>query len=323
MMKVKIHKTKPVGELVNGHIWAREAGKPLYAIPVEGEPEHPMRVNIGRVMGKNVDKIEYAEGNVLAYVGRARVYLPAKEETNYREYPPTEGVPLDINVDALKTLLPAAATEEYSAVFRGVQFEPDGTCVATDGFRLHLAKECFTLGDNSPLKRNVVINAKHLKAIYKSQLTWVDHPKWPVFGEAHGVKVYAEALEGVFPDYMRLVATPEKERAELPPIKEWSPVDALTDAKQAGAAFIRWTPSKTILYDSLNGGVGETIGTLDIRSPFDTDVQFDLRYLMEAVAHVGEDAKVFTLNPGEYHVSGFTLESSDSLKYAVVMPMRI
>jgi len=91
-----------------------------------------------------------------------------------------------------------AAKEEYRAIFRGVQFEPDNV-KSTNGFMLYM------LYTKTPAVKPVVVDAKALNIFKRLRPLEYGFTKHHMVVRGKDFVAWAEYMEGVFPDVERII----------------------------------------------------------------------------------------------------------------------
>jgi DNA polymerase III subunit beta len=114
--------------------------------------------------------------------------------------------PLDLA--AIASVLPATSKDQARPILTGVLFEPDGTVVGTDSYRLHVATQ---VGDFDPTGRAVpfrrmLVPAVALAAVVKrgGPVTMRQHPEG-VLIEGDGISWEVRCIDGEFPNYKQLI----------------------------------------------------------------------------------------------------------------------
>ncbi|GIW25732.1 DNA polymerase III subunit beta [Meiothermus sp.] len=226
---------------------------------------------------------------------------------------------------ALTRVRYAASTEEYRAIFRGVQLEmsPQGLrAVASDGYRLaryDLPMELST--------RKLVIPAKSADEIVR---VFKDAPGEVAFAVGEGtltlvgenLRMAVKLMEGEFPDYARVIPQSFVLEATLPAeaLREsLKRVAVLSDRNNHRVNLLFEGGKLTINAEGDYGQGREELGTQASGEP-QLMVAYNAQYLIEALAPIEGAVRIRLSGP----TSPSVVQAVEDTGYlAVVVPLRV
>lgn len=276
-------------------------------------------------------KLVVKEGNL-----RARLDL-ARFDNGFPAEPLPDGFQPGVRtrrvefVQALRRVLYAVSNEQHRAIFRGVQVElrPSGRgrVVASDGYRLAMAE--FPLEGAEALEPVARVLQKGplsnlialLEELEEDTLELVPAPGrlWILAGEH---RLLQRAMAGEFPDYERVIpkqfpfsatVTVGEVRRALRRIQPFASAGYRLDLRPVAMGF-----EASVLGDF--GGASEVIPAQTQGEPF--PLSFNLRYLMEALSPLEDEAEVRLEFSGADTPA--LVRPLDGTPYqAVVVPLRV
>jgi DNA polymerase-3 subunit beta len=278
--------------------------------------------------------LESASGRLLLRAGKSRFTLqtlPAEDFPLVQESP-TYGPAFSVPQKVLKALLGqvsfAMAVQDIRYYLNGILFVAEGrqlTLVATDGHRLALASAAL---DVDVPKQEVILPRKtvlELQRLLSDQdgaieMRFAANQAKFSFG---GMEFVTKLVEGKFPDYNRVIPRAHRNVIVLgraPLLASLQRAAIMTSDKFKG---VRLHLEPGLLQVAANNAdQEEAVDELDIEYSGDViDIGFNVSYLIEALANMGQDLVRIELQDGNSSAL-VTIPDDDRFKY-VVMPMRI
>ncbi|MFN3610768.1 DNA polymerase III subunit beta [Tepidimonas sp.] len=278
--------------------------------------------------------LESAGGRLLLKAGKSRFTLqtlPAEDFPLVQESP-TYGPAFSVPQKVLKALLGqvsfAMAVQDIRYYLNGILFVAEGrqlTLVATDGHRLALASAAL---DVDVPKQEVILPRKtvlELQRLLSDQdgaieMRFAANQAKFSFG---GMEFVTKLVEGKFPDYNRVIPRAHRNVIVLgraPLLASLQRAAIMTSDKFKG---VRLHLEPGLLQVAANNAdQEEAVDELDIEYSGDViDIGFNVSYLIEALANMGQDLVRIELQDGNSSAL-VTIPDDDRFKY-VVMPMRI
>ena len=243
------------------------------------------------------DNLEFSRGKIT-------VRVPLREEIEDHPPHPTNApsaMPWEPGIMGVRT---AASGEDYRAVFRGVQFEPERV-VASDGFRL------YAMDTKTPAEKPTVIGAKALDVLkaLKPERYWFADSGMYAAGEDWAA--YVPAMEGEYPDYMRVVPEKVLEPAVQVVAEDWR--ELLKTANQTNPDR---DPHRLDLHT--DGSVShEQIHIEGVFSPLPVEQAYNGKYLLDALEFTGDGSELLLSGP-----QSPTLVRNGN-RWAVIVPLRV
>lgn len=236
--------------------------------------------------------------------GKITVRVPLLDEVEEHAPLPTDApnaMPWEPGIMGVRE---AASGEDYRAIFRGVQFEP-GRIVASDGYRL------LAVDTPTPAERPTVIEATALDVLkqLKPERYWFAGGGMYASGEDWAA--YVPAMEGEYPNYMRVVPKEVLEPAVQIVAEDWR--ELLKTANQTNPDRY---PHRLDLHT--DGSVShEQIHIEDVFSPLPVQQAYNGKYLLEALLFTGDGSKLLLSGP-----QARTLVRNGG-RWAVIVPLRV
>ena len=248
-------------------------------------------------VGTTEDNLEFSRGKIT-------VRIPLLDEAEDHTPLPTDApsaMPWEPGIMGVRE---AASGEDYRAIFRGVQFEPE-RIVASDGFRL------FAMDTPTPAEKPTVIEAVALDMLkqLKPERYWFADDGMYAAGEDWAA--YVPAMGGEYTDYMRVVPKEVLKPAVRVVSEDWR--ELLKTANQTNPDR---DPHRLDLH--ADGSVShEQIHIEGVFSPLPVEQSYNGKYLLEAL--------VFTGNGSELLLSGPQAPTlvRNSNRWAVIVPLRV
>ena len=278
--------------------------------------------------------VESSQDKLVLKGGKSRFTLqtlPAEDFPLVQEsasFGPTFSVPQKTLKSLLGQVAFAMAVQDIRYYLNGILFVAEGqqlSLVATDGHRLAFASA--TLDVEVPkqeviLPRKTVIELQRLlsDADGAIEMCFANNQAKFSFG---AMEFVTKLVEGKFPDYNRVIPKNHKNSVTLgraPLLASLQRTAIMTSDKFKG---VRLSIEPGLLrVASNNAEQEEAVDELDIDYGGDTiDIGFNVTYLIDALASMGQDMVKVDLQDGNSSVL-ITIPENDSFKY-VVMPMRI
>jgi len=195
----------------------------------------------------------------------------------------------------------ASSNQDYRAVFRGVQFEPN-RIVAADGFRLH------AMDVKTPARSAIIIEGRLLDALNRLRPTRYWFGEHGMYAAGEDWVAFAPSMGDVYPDYMRVVPSEFIEPEVRLIADDW--LESLKTAAQTvdsenGYVFIGEDGS--IFHDRIE--VEGVFSRMPVKQAYNA------KYLMEALIFTGgREATLMTSGP-----TGYTLVRGGD-RWAVLRP---
>ncbi len=284
--------------------------------------------------GDQTVSVESSQDKLVLKGGKSRFTLqtlPAEDFPLVQEsasFGPTFSVPQKTLKSLLGQVAFAMAVQDIRYYLNGILFVAEGqqlSLVATDGHRLAFASA--TLDVEVPkqeviLPRKTVIELQRLlsDADGAIEMCFANNQAKFSFG---AMEFVTKLVEGKFPDYNRVIPKNHKNSVTLgraPLLASLQRTAIMTSDKFKG---VRLSIEPGLLrVASNNAEQEEAVDELDIDYGGDTiDIGFNVTYLIDALASMGQDMVKVDLQDGNSSVL-ITIPENDSFKY-VVMPMRI
>ena len=284
--------------------------------------------------GDQTVSVESSQDKLVLKGGKSRFTLqtlPAEDFPLVQEsasFGPTFSVPQKTHKSLLGQVAFAMAVQDIRYYLNGILFVAEGqqlSLVATDGHRLAFASA--TLDVEVPkqeviLPRKTVIELQRLlsDADGAIEMCFANNQAKFSFG---AMEFVTKLVEGKFPDYNRVIPKNHKNSVTLgraPLLASLQRTAIMTSDKFKG---VRLSIEPGLLrVASNNAEQEEAVDELDIDYGGDTiDIGFNVTYLIDALASMGQDMVKVDLQDGNSSVL-ITIPENDSFKY-VVMPMRI
>lgn len=241
------------------------------------------------------------------------------------DHPDAEKIPASGLAQAITRVRYAASTEEYRAIFRGVQLEFSATglrSVASDGFRLAR----YDLPLNLSSKKLVIParSADEVVRVFKDAsgevALSVNEGTLTLVGDA--VKMSVKLMEGEFPDYARVIPQSFVLEAALS-------AEALRESlKRVAVLSDRNNHRVNLLFNGhkldidAEGDYGRGREELTVEGNGETQlmVAYNAQYLIEALTPIEGMVRIRLSGP----TSPSTVQSVDDPGYlAVVVPLRV
>ena len=284
--------------------------------------------------GDQTVSVESSQDKLVLKGGKSRFTLqtlPAEDFPLVQEsasFGPTFSVPQKTLKGLMGQVAFAMAVQDIRYYLNGILFVAEGkqlSLVATDGHRLAFASA--TLDVEVPkqeviLPRKTVIELQRLlsDADGAIEMCFANNQAKFSFG---AMEFVTKLVEGKFPDYNRVIPKNHKNSVTLgraPLLASLQRTAIMTSDKFKG---VRLSIEPGLLrVASNNAEQEEAVDELDIDYGGDTiDIGFNVTYLIDALASMGQDMVKVDLQDGNSSVL-ITIPENDSFKY-VVMPMRI
>jgi DNA polymerase-3 subunit beta len=223
----------------------------------------------------------------------------------------------------------AAADENQGRpILSGVLFKYDGerlTTVATDTHRLALRnKELPSLGDSVEfvLPKRALGVIKRLPVGDETELK-ITFSKRQLSVETEGARIVSQLLEDSYPQYERVIPKEFTRRWVFDAEQFTSALKrASILAKESGFRGVFASEGDKVLLKVRSEGVGEGTEEIDVvKEGEDTEIAFNLRYLLDAVDPIEGEGVVLEITESERPA---VLRGSDSPEYfCVIMPMAL
>ena len=284
--------------------------------------------------GDQTVSVEASQDKLVLKGGKSRFTLqtlPAEDFPLVQEsasFGPTFSVPQKTLKGLMNQVAFAMAVQDIRYYLNGILFVAEGqqlSLVATDGHRLAFASA--TLDVQVPkqeviLPRKTVIELQRLlsDADATIDMCFANNQAKFSFG---AMEFVTKLVEGKFPDYNRVIPKNHKNSVTLgraPLLASLQRTAIMTSDKFKG---VRLSVAPGLLrVASNNAEQEEAVDELDIDYSGDSiDIGFNVTYLIDALASMGQDMVKVELSDGNSSAL-LTIPGNDSFKY-VVMPMRI
>ena len=284
--------------------------------------------------GDQTVSVESSQDKLVLKGGKSRFTLqtlPAEDFPLVQEsasFGPTFSVPQKTLKGLMNQVAFAMAVQDIRYYLNGILFVAEGkqlSLVATDGHRLAFASA--TLDVEVPkqeviLPRKTVIELQRLlsDADGAIEMCFANNQAKFSFG---AMEFVTKLVEGKFPDYNRVIPKNHKNSITLgraPLLASLQRTAIMTSDKFKG---VRLNVEPGLLrVASTNAEQEEAVDELDIDYSGDSiDIGFNVTYLIDALASMGQDMVKVDLQDGNSSAL-ITIPENDSFKY-VVMPMRI
>ncbi|MEW6694843.1 MAG: DNA polymerase III subunit beta [Pseudomonadota bacterium] len=278
--------------------------------------------------------LESAGGRLLLKAGKSRFTLqtlPAEDFPLVQESPtfgPAFAVPQKVLKGLLGQVSFAMAVQDIRYYLNGILFVAEGrqlTLVATDGHRLALASAELDVEvprQEVILPRKTVLELQRLLSDQDGaiEMRFAANQAKFAFG---GMEFVTKLVEGKFPDYNRVIPRAHRNVVVLgraPLLASLQRAAIMTSDKFKG---VRLHLEPGLLQVAANNAdQEEAVDELDIEYSGDViDIGFNVTYLIEALANMGQDLVRIDLQDGNASAL-ITVPGDEHFKY-VVMPMRI
>ena len=278
--------------------------------------------------------VEASQDKLVLKGGKSRFTLqtlPAEDFPLVQEsasFGPTFSVPQKTLKGLMNQVAFAMAVQDIRYYLNGILFVAEGkqlSLVATDGHRLAFASA--TLDVEVPkqeviLPRKTVIELQRLLSDADGAIEMCFANNQAKFGFG-AMEFVTKLVEGKFPDYNRVIPKNHKNSITLgraPLLASLQRTAIMTSDKFKG---VRLNVEPGLLrVASTNAEQEEAVDELDIDYSGDSiDIGFNVTYLIDALASMGQDMVKVDLQDGNSSAL-ITIPENDSFKY-VVMPMRI
>ena len=284
--------------------------------------------------GDQTVSVESSQDKLVLKGGKSRFTLqtlPAEDFPLVQEsasFGPTFSVPQKTLKGLMGQVAFAMAVQDIRYYLNGILFVAEGkqlSLVATDGHRLAFASA--TLDVEVPkqeviLPRKTVIELQRLLSDADGAIEMCFANNQAKFGFG-AMEFVTKLVEGKFPDYNRVIPKNHKNSVTLgraPLLASLQRTAIMTSDKFKG---VRLSVEPGLLrVASTNAEQEEAVDELDIDYSGDNiDIGFNVTYLIDALASMGQDMVKVELQDGNSSAL-LTIPENDSFKY-VVMPMRI
>ena len=284
--------------------------------------------------GDQTVSVESSQDKLVLKGGKSRFTLqtlPAEDFPLVQEsasFGPTFSVPQKTLKGLMNQVAFAMAVQDIRYYLNGILFVAEGkqlSLVATDGHRLAIASA--TLDVEVPkqeviLPRKTVIELQRLLSDADGAIEMCFANNQAKFGFG-AMEFVTKLVEGKFPDYNRVIPKNHKNSITLgraPLLASLQRTAIMTSDKFKG---VRLNVEPGLLrVASTNAEQEEAVDELDIDYSGDSiDIGFNVTYLIDALASMGQDMVKVDLQDGNSSAL-ITIPENDSFKY-VVMPMRI
>ena len=284
--------------------------------------------------GDQTVSVESSQDKLVLKGGKSRFTLqtlPAEDFPLVQEsasFGPTFSVPQKTLKGLMNQVAFAMAVQDIRYYLNGILFVAEGkqlSLVATDGHRLAFASA--TLDVEVPkqeviLPRKTVIELQRLLSDADGAIEMCFANNQAKFGFG-AMEFVTKLVEGKFPDYNRVIPKNHKNSITLgraPLLASLQRTAIMTSDKFKG---VRLNVEPGLLrVASTNAEQEEAVDELDIDYSGDSiDIGFNVTYLIDALASMGQDMVKVDLQDGNSSAL-ITIPENDSFKY-VVMPMRI
>ena len=284
--------------------------------------------------GDQTVRVESSQDKLVLKGGKSRFTLqtlPAEDFPLVQEsasFGPTFSVPQKTLKGLMNQVAFAMAVQDIRYYLNGILFVAEGkqlSLVATDGHRLAFASA--TLDVEVPkqeviLPRKTVIELQRLLSDADGAIEMCFANNQAKFGFG-AMEFVTKLVEGKFPDYNRVIPKNHKNSITLgraPLLASLQRTAIMTSDKFKG---VRLNVEPGLLrVASTNAEQEEAVDELDIDYSGDSiDIGFNVTYLIDALASMGQDMVKVDLQDGNSSAL-ITIPENDSFKY-VVMPMRI
>ena len=284
--------------------------------------------------GDQTVSVESSQDKLVLKGGKSRFTLqtlPAEDFPLVQEsasFGPTFSVPQKTLKGLMNQVAFAMAVQDIRYYLNGILFVAEGkqlSLVATDGHRLAFASA--TLDVEVPkqeviLPRKTVIELQRLLSDADGAIEMCFANNQAKFGFG-AMEFVTKLVEGKFPDYNRVIPKNHKNSITLgraPLLASLQRTAIMTSDKFKG---VRLSMEPGLLrVASTNAEQEEAVDELDIDYSGDSiDIGFNVTYLIDALASMGQDMVKVELQDGNSSAL-ITIPENDSFKY-VVMPMRI
>ena len=284
--------------------------------------------------GDQTVSVESSQDKLVLKGGKSRFTLqtlPAEDFPLVQEsasFGPTFSVPQKTLKGLMNQVAFAMALQDIRYYLNGILFVAEGkqlSLVATDGHRLAFASA--TLDVEVPkqeviLPRKTVIELQRLLSDADGAIEMCFANNQAKFGFG-AMEFVTKLVEGKFPDYNRVIPKNHKNSITLgraPLLASLQRTAIMTSDKFKG---VRLNVEPGLLrVASTNAEQEEAVDELDIDYSGDSiDIGFNVTYLIDALASMGQDMVKVDLQDGNSSAL-ITIPENDSFKY-VVMPMRI
>ena len=284
--------------------------------------------------GDQTVSVESSQDKLVLKGGKSRFTLqtlPAEDFPLVQEsasFGPTFSVPQKTLKGLMNQVAFAMAVQDIRYYLNGILFVAEGkqlSLVATDGHRLAFASA--TLDVEVPkqeviLPRKTVIELQRLLSDAEGAIEMCFANNQAKFGFG-AMEFVTKLVEGKFPDYNRVIPKNHKNSITLgraPLLASLQRTAIMTSDKFKG---VRLNVEPGLLrVASTNAEQEEAVDELDIDYSGDSiDIGFNVTYLIDALASMGQDMVKVDLQDGNSSAL-ITIPENDSFKY-VVMPMRI
>ncbi|MGQ9725241.1 MAG: DNA polymerase III subunit beta [Tepidimonas sp.] len=278
--------------------------------------------------------LESVSGRLQLKAGKSRFTLqtlPADDFPLVQESPafgPAFSVPQKVLKGLLAQVSFAMAVHDIRYYLNGILFSAEGrqlTLVATDGHRLALANAALDVDvpkQQVILPRKTVLELQRLLSDHDGaiEMRFAANQAKFSFG---GLEFVTKLVEGKFPDYNRVIPRAHRNVIVLgraPLLASLQRAAIMTSDKFKG---VRLHLEPGLLQVAANNAEQEeAIDELDIEYSGDViDIGFNVSYLIEALANMGQDLVRIELQDSNSSAL-LTLPDDERFKY-VVMPMRI
>ena len=284
--------------------------------------------------GDQTVSVESSQDKLVLKGGKSRFTLqtlPAEDFPLVQEsasFGPTFSVPQKTLKGLMNQVAFAMAVQDIRYYLNGILFVAEGkqlSLVATDGHRLAFASA--TLDVEVPkqeviLPRKTVIELQRLLSDADGAIEMCFANNQAKFGFG-AMEFVTKLVEGKFPDYNRVIPKNHKNSITLgraPLLASLQRTAIMTSDKFKGVR-LNLEPG-TLRVASNNAEQEEAVDELDIDYSGDSiDIGFNVTYLIDALASMGQDMVKVDLQDGNSSAL-ITIPENDSFKY-VVMPMRI
>lgn len=284
-------------------------------------------------------RLERREGRVESAIflsGRARLRLPVLPATDFpeiavRAFAHSFSCDGRVLAKALKSVGYAASTDASRPYLHGVYVHSDGESlylVATDGHRLVrqvIDSIAFDEGDVVDLPPIILPSgmvARLLPIIDREEDVAVEMSDSTVRFSIGGTSVLSKLVDGIFPDYGRVIPQPGPLRAvfDVPRLAAAVKRVMFVDSDKSKRVRFTFARDSLELMASADGGF-ESLDEIEIECESEVAIGFNGRYVLDMLAHCGsERLEMVTNGPGDpalFRVPG------DDRNLAVLMPLRV
>lgn len=232
--------------------------------------------------------------------------------------------------DLIASVVFAAGVDASRPDLTGVLVKFDGselTFVATDGYRLSIKKYPFESVDKE--EKQILIPARILREFLQARLQTeevtlaVSKTNNQVFIKLPGTTFIGRLIEGVFPNYQRIIPTSYETQVFFDREQMQKAVKLSSIFARESANIVKMSIKEDSVVISANSpSVGEDAATVEaVVKGEENEIAFNARYLMDLFGNISASEFVFEtsgpLNPGAFKIKG------DNSFLHIIMPIRV